>query len=74
MADKVFQQIECISMDDKATLTVWVESDQVKPLDRCTFKETGDTQWLVTTVYTTRVTHVNRGWGLNLPKSQRTEV
>jgi hypothetical protein len=79
MSDQLYEQIDCIeALEDKhapvATLTVWVEASRVKYADVVTFKETGDKRWIVQEVYRmTRITGVNRGWGLNLPKSQRTE-
>ncbi len=73
---KLYQQIECSdsSTPYSATLVVWVESP-TPPLGYfVTFpKETGDRKWLVTKTYATQVSGVNRGWGLDLPKSQRTE-
>ncbi len=76
MSDKLYQQIECVeehNAPSTARLIVWAEARA--PLGSIvTFKETGDTRWRVTTVYGVPMPlAVNRGWGLDLPKSQRTE-
>lgn len=75
MAAKTYQQFECVetSAPSRATMLVWVESPLPKLNSIVTFKETGDRQWRVKAAYGTEVTGMNRGWGLNLPKSQRTE-
>jgi hypothetical protein len=73
-----YQQIECLvqSADalERVKLLVWVEAYRCHQGDRVTFKETGDIEWDVIEVYDTVVDQHNRGWGLNLPKSQRTEA
>lgn len=72
--DKLYQQIECHDREGFGTsIIVWVEKGRVKKGDIVTFKETGDKKWMVTFFYDTTITGVNRGWGLDLPKSQRTE-
>ncbi len=67
-----YQQIECEDSDG-ALLIVWVECGRVKTGTVVSFKETGDRTWFVTRCYSTIAEHLNRGWGLDLPKSQRTE-
>lgn len=79
MSKMTYQQIECVEASaDKtpstgARIVVWTENKRVKVYDVVTFKETGDKQWRVTKSYGTVVSEQNRGWGLDLPKSQRTE-
>lgn len=68
----LYQQIECQDVYS-ATAIIWVEAQRVKAGDAVTFKETGDKEWLVRKVYPHTSEGHNRGWGLNLPKSQRTE-
>ena len=76
MSEKLYQQIECVdesAAPSVARLIVWAEAKA--PLNSIvTFKETGETRWRVTSVYGVPMQlNVNRGWGLDLPKSQRTE-
>lgn len=71
MAERMLQQIDCTSGD--AQLTVCVEAGRVTEGDSVTFKETGELLWRVVWVYQATFSGVNRGWGLDLPKSQRTE-
>jgi hypothetical protein len=70
-----YQQVSCIEhgSHEGAHLTVWVEAHRVKAGNVVSFKETGDKEWLVMHCYDLIITGVNRGWGLDLPKSQRTE-
>jgi len=68
-----YQQIDCVVGPDCTRLCVWVEARRVRRGDYVTFKETGDKLWKVTETYGVTIDGVNRGWGLNLPKSQRTE-
>lgn len=72
--DRGFQQIVCSSDEGRTMLHVWVEYGQVKPANDVTFKETGEKIWHVVSVYDLKISGVNRGWELNLPKSQRTEL
>lgn len=57
------------------TQTVWVDTSWgLKEGDQVTFKgETG--RWIVSLVYETVIEHaeLDKKWGLDLPKSQRTE-
>lgn len=82
MTEKLYQQIECWELlpfniaGDRYTgaqLVVWAESGV--PLNAIVrFKETGDVRWRVKKVYgTPQQLQDHRAWGLNLPKSQRTE-
>jgi hypothetical protein len=70
-----YQQISCVEhgVNEGAQLTVWVEAHRVKAGNVVSFKETGDRQWLVMQCYDLVIPSVNRGWGLDLPKSSRTE-
>jgi len=81
MKDVEYQQISCMEVldpdDDRqigiARMTVWVEAGRVKVGHVVTFKETGDRRWYVTERFCVTTDKPNRGWGLDLPKSQRTE-
>ena len=73
-----YQQIACVEVVEQGhegltELVVWVEAHRVNAGDVVTFKETGDRRWAVEGVFPTTVEGFNRGWGLDLPKSQRTE-
>lgn len=74
-----YQQVQCIEvispeMVGAASLEVWVDADKgLKIGNIVTFKETGDRRWCVVDIYETKIDKPNRGWGLDLPKSQRTE-
>lgn len=69
-----YRQIQCSGVDDGAMLIVNVDAaHKLKPGMVVTFKETGRKSWRVDFCYHHRVYAINRGWGLNLPKSERTE-
>ena len=77
MSEKLYQQIECEQMNNDAPtstlIVVWAEA-KAKAGNIVTFKETGDLRWRVMKTYGVPVElTLNRGWGLDLPKSQRTE-
>lgn len=72
MSLKLYEQIDCTAADG-VCLTVWVEAGIVWTGSEVTFKETGDMLWSVVKIYDAKINSVNRGWGLQLPKSQRTE-
>lgn len=59
----------------KARKVVWIDaSHNLKSGNKVTFKD-GNLEWDVIKVYDTKIEaeHLDKKWGLNLPKSQRTE-
>lgn len=70
-------QIDCVRNENETQLckTVWIDKSwKVKPGDQVVFKG-DDRKWDIVEVYGTELNAdaIETKWGLELPKSQRTE-